>query len=111
MSVRVINRRPALTDGMFVGALRRHGAPDALYLDNGPTYSGDVLRVACERLGVTLLHPRPGGMFEFAVGGTWGEVVELVVHDVTWDLASGESFTIDEGTWHYRLPAAPDPRP
>ena len=56
-----------------------------------------------------ILHPRPGGTFEFAVGGTWGDIVELVVHDVTWDLASGESFTIDEGTWHYRLPAAPEP--
>ena len=46
--------------GLFVAALRRHGAPDALYLDNGSTYRGEILRVACERLGVTLLHPRPG---------------------------------------------------
>lgn len=46
--------------GIFLGALRRHGAPDALYLDNGSTYRGDALRLACERLGVTLIHARPG---------------------------------------------------
>jgi transposase InsO family protein len=46
--------------GIFLGALRRHGAPDALYLDNGSTYRGEGLRVACERLDVTLLHARPG---------------------------------------------------
>ena len=46
--------------GLFVRALRRHGAPDALYLDNGATYRGEALRLACERLGVTLLHARPG---------------------------------------------------
>jgi len=46
--------------GIFLAALRRHGAPDALYLDNGATYRGDALRLACERLGVTLLHARPG---------------------------------------------------
>jgi transposase InsO family protein len=44
---------------MLVGALRRHGVPDALYLDNGSTYSGDALRVGCERLGITLIHARP----------------------------------------------------
>lgn len=44
---------------LLVGALRRHGAPDALYLDNGATYRGDALRLGCERLGVTLLHAKP----------------------------------------------------
>lgn len=44
---------------IFVDALRRVGAPDALYLDNGSTYSGDILRIACARLGITLLHARP----------------------------------------------------
>jgi putative transposase len=44
---------------LLVGALRRHGAPDALYLDNGATYRGDVLRVGCARLGISLLHARP----------------------------------------------------
>lgn len=46
--------------GLLLAALRRHGAPDALYLDNGATYSGNALRLACERLGVTLIHARPG---------------------------------------------------
>ena len=46
--------------GLMVRALRRHGAPDVLYLDNGSTYRGDALRIACERLGITLLHPRRG---------------------------------------------------
>ena len=44
---------------LFAGALRRHGAPDALYLDNGPTYVGDTLRTACGRLGIGLLHAKP----------------------------------------------------
>src|SRR5262249_22572625 len=44
---------------LMLGALRRHGAPAALYLDNGSTYRGDVLRLACERLGITLIHARP----------------------------------------------------
>jgi putative transposase len=45
--------------GLLVRGIRRHGRPDALFLDNGPTYSGEVLRVACARLGVTLLHAKP----------------------------------------------------
>jgi putative transposase len=45
--------------GMFVRALRRHGPPDTLYLDNGSTYSGNILSTACARMGVSLLHPRP----------------------------------------------------
>ena len=44
---------------LMVRALRRHGCPDALYLDNGSTYRGDTLRVACGRLGITLMHARP----------------------------------------------------
>lgn len=45
--------------GMTVDALRRHGKPDALYLDNGSTYRGEILKTACARLGITLLHARP----------------------------------------------------
>lgn len=45
--------------GLFVRALRRHGKPDALYLDNGSTYRGDTLATACARLSVTLVHARP----------------------------------------------------
>jgi transposase InsO family protein len=44
---------------LMVRALRQHGAPDALYLDNGSTYRGDTLRVACGRLGISLLHAKP----------------------------------------------------
>jgi transposase InsO family protein len=46
--------------GLFLRALRRHGAPGALYLDNGATYRGEALRLACERLDITLIHARPG---------------------------------------------------
>lgn len=45
---------------VMLAALRRHGAPDGLYLDNGSTYRGDGLRLCCERLGITLIHARPG---------------------------------------------------
>jgi putative transposase len=44
---------------MLVDALRREGKPDALYLDNGATYRGEVLKTACARLGITLLHAKP----------------------------------------------------
>lgn len=41
-------------------ALRRWGgAPGLLYLDNGSTYSGEMLATACARLKITLLHARP----------------------------------------------------
>jgi transposase InsO family protein len=45
--------------GLLVRATRKHGAPDALYLDNGSTYRGDILSTACARLGISLLHARP----------------------------------------------------
>ncbi len=45
--------------GLFVGALRRHGRPDGLYLDNGSTYRGDTLAIACGRLSIGLQHARP----------------------------------------------------
>lgn len=45
--------------GLMVRAIRRHGRPDALFLDNGSTYCGEVLRVACGRMGITLMHARP----------------------------------------------------
>lgn len=44
---------------LFARALMEHGKFDALYLDNGATYRGDVLRLACARLGITLVHARP----------------------------------------------------
>ena len=45
--------------GLFVRALRRHGAPEVLYLDNGSTYRGQTLQLGCGRLGINLLHARP----------------------------------------------------
>lgn len=44
---------------LLAQALMAHGKPDALYLDNGSTYRGDLLRLVCSRLGITLLHARP----------------------------------------------------
>jgi putative transposase len=44
---------------LLVKALRLHDAPRTLYLDNGPTYSGDALRTFCSRLGINLLHAKP----------------------------------------------------
>lgn len=44
---------------LLVATLRRRGRPDALYLDNGSTYSGDALATFCGRLGISLLHARP----------------------------------------------------
>jgi transposase InsO family protein len=44
---------------VFLRALRRHGRPGALYLDNGSTYSGAALALACGRLGTALVHAKP----------------------------------------------------
>ena len=44
---------------LFVAALREHGMPKVLYLDNGSTYRGKILETACARLGITLLHAAP----------------------------------------------------
>lgn len=44
---------------LLIKALRRHGAPDCLYLDNGSTYRGETLEIACARLGSTLKHAQP----------------------------------------------------
>lgn len=44
---------------LFVDALREWGRPKTLYLDNGPTYRGEALAVACQRLGIRLVHAEP----------------------------------------------------
>jgi transposase InsO family protein len=45
---------------LLTNALRRlQSKPDALYLDNGSTYSGEALATYCARLDVSLLHARP----------------------------------------------------
>lgn len=45
--------------GLLVRALRRHGKPDALFLDNGSTYRGETLATACARMQVSLVHAKP----------------------------------------------------
>ena len=44
---------------LFAQALMEYGKCDALYLDNGATYRGAILQLACSRLGITLMHARP----------------------------------------------------
>lgn len=45
--------------GLLVRAIRKHGPPDALYLDNGSTYRGHTLALACARIGTSLVHAKP----------------------------------------------------
>jgi transposase InsO family protein len=44
---------------LVVRAIRRHGAPTTLYLDNGATYRGKILHQICARLDINVLHARP----------------------------------------------------
>jgi len=44
---------------LLLDAVRVEGPPDALYLDNGSTYSGEALITFCHRIGILLLHPKP----------------------------------------------------
>ncbi len=45
---------------LLVKAMRSTGRkPDALYLDNGATYTGDVLATLCARLCIGLVHAQP----------------------------------------------------
>ena len=44
---------------LLVDVLRQHGRPRTLYLDNGSTYRGEALAVACRRLGIQLVHAQP----------------------------------------------------
>jgi putative transposase len=44
---------------LLVRAVRRHGPPDAFYLDNGSTYIGKALSLAAARMGSVLIHARP----------------------------------------------------
>jgi putative transposase len=45
--------------GLFIQALRCHEPPQVLYLDNGSTYRGETLDVACMKLGIALRHAAP----------------------------------------------------
>jgi transposase InsO family protein len=44
---------------VLANAVREYGRPDQLYLDNGATYSGSILPIVCQRLGIQLSHHRP----------------------------------------------------
>lgn len=45
--------------GLMVKAVRKHGPPDAMYVDNGPVYCGQALSLACARMGTALIHAKP----------------------------------------------------
>lgn len=51
-------REVAMLD-LLLEAIRIHGAPKRLYLDNGSTYRGEALQTACGRLGIALGHASP----------------------------------------------------
>ena len=40
-------------------ALLAHGIPKRLYLDNGPSFSSDLLAKSCAMAGISLIHSRP----------------------------------------------------
>jgi putative transposase len=77
---------------LFIDAVRVHGPCDALYLDNGSTYRGEVLIIICHRLGIVLLHAKPydpqarGKMERF-----WRTLREQVLVFCT-----GEEITLEE---------------
>lgn len=58
--VAVTSERESEMLALLVKAMRRTGRrPEALYLDNGSTYTGEVLATLCSRLGIGLLHATP----------------------------------------------------
>jgi transposase InsO family protein len=44
---------------ILANTIREFGKPDQLYLDNGATYSGKILPIVCNRLGIHLKHHKP----------------------------------------------------
>lgn len=44
---------------VFTETVRQHGKSESLYLDNGSTYRGETLAIACNRLDVRLVHAQP----------------------------------------------------
>ena len=58
--VATTNEREVEMLALLVKAMRiTRRRPEALYLDNGATYTGDVLATACSRLSIGLLHATP----------------------------------------------------
>jgi putative transposase len=58
-----LEARLAETEADFLAvlcqAVRRHGPPSALYVDNGACYRGEALTLVCARLGIRLVHAAP----------------------------------------------------
>ena len=44
---------------VFKEAILTYGKPDRLYVDNGPSFSSDYLRLVCAHLGIGLIHSKP----------------------------------------------------
>lgn len=58
--VATMSEREAEMLALLVKAMRSTGRrPEALYLDNGSTYTGEVLATLCSRLSIGLLHATP----------------------------------------------------
>jgi putative transposase len=92
--------------GLMVRAVRKHGPPDALYLDNGSTYRGHTLSLACARMGSALIHAKPydaparGKMERF-----WRSLRESCL-DFTGSLTSLHDLNVRLWAWvdqHYHL--------
>jgi transposase InsO family protein len=92
--------------GLFVRALRRHGPPEVLYLDNGSTYRGEALSLACARMGIALVHAKPydaparGKMERF-----WRTLREQCL-DLTGSLSSLHDLNVRLFAWvdeHYHI--------
>jgi len=49
---------PALEDSLRTG-VQKYGAPDAIYVDNGPAYRSEWLKKACAKMGIKYLSARP----------------------------------------------------
>ena len=43
----------------FKEAVLAYGKPDRLYVDNGPSFSSEYLRLVCAHLGIGLVHSKP----------------------------------------------------
>lgn len=44
---------------VFKEALLKYGLPDKLYVDNGPSFISDYLRLVCAHLNIALVHSKP----------------------------------------------------
>lgn len=44
---------------VFKDALLKYGIPDKLYVDNGPSFISDYLRLVCAHLNIALIHSKP----------------------------------------------------